>query len=78
MIVPDIPALDDVDNIFSQVPGMVADSLDGLDHEHGVNGVSDIAGSLLGFDSGQRECTTDDCAVERCHRRYPGQSAGLL
>lgn len=44
MIVPDISALDDVDNVFSQVPGMVADALDGLDHEHCVNCVSDIAG----------------------------------
>jgi hypothetical protein len=44
MIMADILALYDVDDIFGQVAGMVTDAFDGADHEHGVNGVSDIAG----------------------------------
>lgn len=44
MIMADILALYDVDNIFGQVAGMVTDAFDGADHGHGVNGVSDTAG----------------------------------
>ena len=44
MIMADILALYDVDDIFSQVEGMVTDAFEHADHEHVVNGVSDIAG----------------------------------